>query len=344
MSVDPRPPASPEAAQPILGLMNGFRASKALFSAVELGLFDWLDKMPASTGDLAAEHGLATHALERLLGYLASQSLIVRDDDGRWRNLPVAERFLRAESPETLTGYILYSDRILYRLWGNLSDALREGTNRWTQEFGEKDDIFDHFFASTEEKERFLQGMHGLGLLSSPSVAEIIEPGRFRRLADWGGGTAHLAIAACRRDPGLQAVVWDLPSVQPVAERHVREAGLEHRIRVQAGNFFNDHPPEADLISIGRILHDWTESKVRSLLARIYQSLPEGGGLLIMEHVLDADKCGPPGPLLMSLNMLVCTEGRERTAAEYESLVREAGFNTFECRRSGFLDAMLAIK
>lgn len=325
--------------------MNGFRASKALFSAVQLGLFDRLHEQPASTEDMAAEHGLAAHALERLLGFLASQSLIVCDDGGLWRNLPVAERFLRSRSSETLAGYILYSDRVLYRLWAHLPDALREGTNRWTQEFGAKDDIFDHFFATADEKERFLQGMHGLGLLSSPSVVEIIEPGRFRRLADWGGGTGHLAIAACGRDPALQAVVWDLPSVQSVAERHVREAGLEHRIRVQSGNFFHDEPPEADLIAIGRILHDWNESKVRRLLTRIYEALPEGGGLLIMEQVLDADKCGPPGPLLMSLNMLVCTEGRERTAAEYESLIREAGFKSFEVRLTGtLLDAMLAVK
>lgn len=345
MSLDPRPPADSAAAQPVLALLDGFRASKALFSAVELGLFDRLHQAPTSGPDLASSQGLEVHALERLLAFLASQGLIDRDPQGRWINLPPAERFLRSDSPETLVGYILYSDRILYRLWAHLPDALREGTNRWSQEFGQKDDIFDHFFATSEEKERFLQGMHGLGLLSSPSVVEAVEPGRFRRLADWGGGTAHLSIAACRRDPSLKAVVWDLPSVRPVAERYVREAGMSGRIVFEPGNFFQDAPPDADLVCLCRILHDWSEPKVRALLKRIYDALPDGGGLLIVEHVLDPDGRGPAGPALQSLNMLVCTEGRERTAAQYESLAREAGFADFRHRATGApLDAMLALK
>jgi len=325
--------------------MAGFRASKAMFTAVELGLFDDLHQSHETTQSLAHKHGLAEHALERLLGFLASQGLLQLDQEGKWSNLEPGERYLRRDSPETLAGYILYSDRILYKLWDRLPDALREGTNRWEQEFGQKEGIFDHFFSTDDDKERFLQGMNGLGLLSSPQVVQMIEPGRFKRLADWGGGTAHLAIAACRSDPALEAVVWDLPSVKSVAERYISEAGLTGRIRVEPGNFFHDAPPQADLVAMGRILHDWSDEKVKALLRRVYESLPEGGALLIAEQILNPDKCGPAGPLLQSLNMLICTEGRERTAAEYEALVREAGFTAFESRLTGgSVDAMLAHK
>lgn len=345
MSLAPGSPRSAQSSQVVVDLMAGFRVSKAMFAAVELGLFDSLHRSPSTTTELAGKHGLAQRALERLLGFLASQGLIALDADKHWKNLEPAERFLRRDSPETLAGYILYSDRILYRLWDRLPDALREGTHRWEQEFGQKDDIFDHFFSTDDDKERFLEGMNGLGLLGSPQVVEILEPGRFRRLADWGGGTAHLAIAACRRDPTLEAVIWDLPSVQPVAERYVRDAGLAERITAQPGNFFRDEPPAADLVSMSRILHDWSDDKVRSLLRRAYESLPPEGALLIAEQILDADKCGPAGALLQSLNMLVCTEGRERTADEYEALCREAGFTSFESRLTGAsVDAMLAFK
>lgn len=332
-------------AQVVVDLLDGFRASKAMFTAVELRLFDRLHEAPASTEALAEELGCAGHALERLLGYCASQGLIEKRPGRVWANLAPAERFLRQDSPETLAGYILYSDRILYRLWGELGDALREGSNRWDQVFGAKEGIFDHFFSTDQDKETFMNGMHGLGLLCSPAVVAAHDLSGFRKLVDLGGGTAHLSIEACRRYPRLQATVFDLPSVTPLAQRRIEEAGLGERISVHNGDFFADPIPPCDLISMGRILHDWSEDKVATLLAKVYEALPEGGGLLIVERLLDDDKCGPANPLLQSLSMLVCTEGRERSAPEYEALARKAGFSSFEAAETGTLvDAMLAVK
>lgn len=48
---------------------------------------------------------------------------------------------------------------------------------------------------------------------------------------------------------------------------------------------------------------------------------------------------------MQSLNMLVCTEGKERTLAEYEALLRQAGFGDVQGRRTAsHLDAILAVK
>ncbi len=101
----------------------------------------------------------------------------------------------------------------------------------------------------------------------------------------------------------------------------------------------------ADLYALGRILHDWSEAKVRELVGKIYDALPPGGGLLIAEKLLAPDKTGPLSALMQSLNMLVCTEGKERTLAEYEALLQEAGFGEVQGRQTGQpLDAILAVK
>ena len=48
---------------------------------------------------------------------------------------------------------------------------------------------------------------------------------------------------------------------------------------------------------------------------------------------------------VQSLNMLIDTEGRERSAAEYEALLRAVGFSQIEsCVTSVYLDAVGAIK
>jgi acetylserotonin N-methyltransferase len=286
----------------------------------------------------------AAHALERLLGACCGLGLLELRD-GLYHNRPVATRFLRVDSPETLSGYMLYSDRISFRLWGRLEDAVREGTHRWAQEFGGATNLFDHFFATEDAKLTFLAGMHGLGLLGSPAIAAAFDLSRFRRLADLGGGTGHLAIEVCRRYPEIAGCVFDLPSVTPVARRYIAEAGLTARMTTADGDFFRDALPGADLYSVSRILHDWPDEKVRFLLNKIYAGLPPGGGLLICEKTLNEQRNGPASVYLQSLNMLVCTEGRERTASEYEQLARAAGFQEFTLRRTGRpLDAMLAVK
>ena len=71
-------------------------------------------------------------------------------------NTPAASAYLCKQSPSRLTGYINYSNAILWKLWGNLEDAVREGTNRWQQTFGWDGPIFSNFFRTEEAMREFL--------------------------------------------------------------------------------------------------------------------------------------------------------------------------------------------
>jgi acetylserotonin N-methyltransferase len=112
-----------------------------------------------------------------------------------------------------------------------------------------------------------------------------------------------------------------------------------------AGDFFEDELPEADLYYVGRILHDWSEEKIERLLGRIFERLPEGGALLIGEKLLEENGVGPLAANMQSINMLIVTEGRERSLGEYATLLRRAGFGEVQgCRTGTALDAVLAAK
>src|SRR5262249_28856616 len=141
--------------------------------------------------------------------------------EGRYQNTPAAAAYLCRTSPRRLTGYIRYSNDVLWKLWANLEDAVREGTHRWKQVYGMDEPIFDHFFRTEDRKGEFLFGMHGMGLISSPEVVAAFDLGRFRRLVDLGGATGHLAVAACERYAGLEAVVFDLPAAVPLAREMI---------------------------------------------------------------------------------------------------------------------------
>lgn len=82
------------------------------------------------------------------------------------------------------------------------------------------------------------------------------------------------------------------------------------------------------------------ESNKRPLLIRT-----AGGGVLLVEALLHEDGSGPLTVQLYSLNMLVQTEGRERTAAQYAALLAAAGFTAVRHRLTGKIyDAVLGRK
>ena len=328
----------------ILDLLQAFRWSKTMFATVDLGVFDALAEGPLSAEALSKRLKANPDALTRLLDGCVGLQLLDRDDRN-YRNTPAASAYLCRNSPQSVTGYVNYSNSFYWRLWGNLEDAVREGTNRWKQAFGWDDNIFANVFRTEDARREFLLAMHGFGLMTSPEAVAAFDLSRFRRFVDVGGATGHLAMAACERYSNMQGVVFDLAEVVPLARKLVGASKVAGRIEFVAGDFFADPLPPGDIYGLGRILHDWPEAKIHQLLTRIYECLPPGGGVLIMEKLVDEDRRGPVWALMQSLNMLTLMEGKERTLSEYEMLCKRAGFaRVCGSRNATPLDAVLALK
>ncbi len=328
----------------VLALLFAFRLSKTMFDAVSLGVFDALEERPQSAAALAERLGANADALERLLDACVGLKLLAKKG-ANYANTPEASAYLCRQSPDRLTGYINYSNDVMWSMWAHLKEAVLEGTNRWKQTYGLDGPLFSAFYRTEEALREFLMGMHGFGRISSPHVVVAFDLSPFKHLVDLGGGTGHLAIAACERYPGLRATVYDLPEALPLAREIAGASSVADRIGFEGGDFFKDPLPEADLFSLGRIVHDWTEAKILQLLSRIYEQLTSGGGLLIAEKLLDDDKTGPSWAQMQSLNMLVCTEGKERTLTEYAELLLKVGFrNVRGVRNPSPLDTILALK
>ena len=329
----------------VLDLIEAFRRSKTMFAAVSMGVFDALNAGPKSLETLTTELKANSDALQRLLDGCVGLQLLIKTPAGDYATTSAAAAYLTSTSPHRFTGYINYSNAVLWKLWGNLEDAIREGTNRWKQTYGWDGPLFDHFFHSPEALREFLMGMHGFGVLSSPTVVNAVDLSQFRQLVDLGGATGHLAIAACQRYAELKAVVFDLPAALPLAREIIDASNVADRVTVAGGDFFVDELPEGDLIALGRIIHDWSEEKIHRLLKRVYDRLPKQGAILLAEKLLHEDHNGPRAAQMQSLNMLACTEGKERTLTEYEALLTKAGFrDVIGCRTSSVIDVVMAFK
>ena len=179
----------------------------------------------------------------------------------------------------------------------------------------------------------FWEAMHSLSAMTAHQFGKAVDLGRFRRLLDIGGGSGAYDIELCRQYGELRATVFELPHVAAIAAGKIAEAGLSDRIATEGGNFFERLPGDHDVHLLSMILHDWDETKNRALLRRSFEALPSGGAVVISELLVNDEKTGPAPAALMSLNMLIETEGRNYTAAEYSAWLEEAGFRNVETVR-----------
>jgi hypothetical protein len=85
---------------------------------------------------------------------------------------------------------------------------------------------------------------------------------------------------------------------------------------------------------LSHIVHFLSVEKDKVLLRRIYDSLPdENGVILISEWLLNDEKTGPVPPALTGLAMIVdMPEGRNYSYAEVSEMLTDIGFMNIEKR------------
>ena len=324
-----QPIATPElpSAVPLMALSTGFWAFKTLAAAHELDLFSRLAGGPGTTaGELAQALGLQPRPAEMLLTGCAALGLLEKTE-GRYRNTPLSEAYLVRGKPYYFGGFVQMADKRLYAGWGKLAEALR--TNRpTTWDPDTQSSIFDG--EDPKMLAYFWEAMHSLSTMSARKLGEAVDFSRFRRLLDIGGGSGAYDIELCKQYGELRATVFDLPHVAEIAAGKIAEAGLADRVDAVGGSFFDSLPGSYDVHLLSMILHDWDEAKNRALLRRSFEALPSGGAVVISELLVNDEKTGPAPAALMSLNMLVETEGRNYTPAEYAVWLEEAGFRQIE--------------
>ncbi len=311
---------------PLMEIIGGPWAFKTLAVADELGIFDHVASAGGTTAaDLARTAGIAERPAEMLLTGCAALGLLDRRR-GIYRNTPLAETFLRRGQPYYFGGMIAMADKRLYPAWGRLGDAVRRNApTSWDPE--KQTNLFEN--TDPVMLSHFWEAMHSISANTGEALARAVDFKPFRRVLDVGGGSGAIDIELCKRHQHLYATVYDLPHVADIATKKIAAAGLTHRITTAGGHFFTDpaYPSGHDAIVLSLIMHDWSEADDRRILEKCFAALPRGGAVMICELLVNDEKTGPVPAAMMSLNMLVETEGgRNYTAAEYGGWLKDIGF------------------
>jgi len=135
---------------------------------------------------------------------------------------------------------------------------------------------------------------------------------------------------------------FDLPVTGQIFEEYVNSFDLGHRLRFIPGDFFTDPLPNADVLALGHILHDWNLEEKKRLITKAYNALPSGGALIIFEALIDDERRLNAFGLLMSLNMLIeLPGGFDYTGADCSTWLKEAGFRETRVEHLAGPDSMV---
>jgi hypothetical protein len=146
-------------------------------------------------------------------------------------------------------------------------------------------------------------------------------------LLDVGGGTGIYSIACLQAHPKLRAIVFDRPEVLKITQEFSEQTGVADRLECRPGDMFADALPQADLVLLSNVLHDWDVPECQELITRCAAVLPVGGRLLIHDVFLDDDLSGPLPIALYSAALFTLTEGRAYSAAEYHQWLTNTGLS-----------------
>jgi O-methyltransferase domain/Dimerisation domain len=317
----------------IMQIGMGFWPSKALLSAVELGLFTTLGSGTLTGMEIAERLELRSRAVYDFLDGLVALRMLERDglgEDARYRNTAETALFLDRNSPAYLGGILEMANARLYGFWGGLTEALQTGQlQSEAKQTGHS--MFEELYRDPARLEQFMQAMVGISMGNFHALADKFDFSRYQTVCDVGGATGKLSMVLAERHPHLQCTTFDLPVVEPIATRTIEQAGLSDRVKVGSGDFFADPLPKADVITMGNILHDWNLERKLQLIGAAFEALPPGGAFIIIENLIDDERRENVFGLMMSLNMLIeFGDAFDCTGSDFGDWCTAAGFQSVE--------------
>jgi precorrin-6B methylase 2 len=309
----------------ILQVGLGFWPSKILLSAVEMEVFTDLAKGPQTLESIRARHGLHPRAARDFLDALVALGFL-RRANGEYSNTPETDMFLDKQKPSYVGGILEMANARLYGFWNHLTEALRTGLPQNEMRSGAMP-LFEALYADPARLKSFLAAMTGISHGSNMTIASKFPWAGYKTFADVGTAQGDLAVQIARANPHLAGIGFDLAEVGPIFEEYAEKNGVAGRLQFVAGSFFERALPQADVILMGHILHDWGLDDKRMLIRKAYEALPEGGALIVYECIIDDDRSKNAFGLMMSLNMLIETPaGFDYSGADCQGWMRDAGF------------------
>ncbi|MBB2990204.1 hypothetical protein FHR72_001672 [Mycolicibacterium iranicum] len=307
----------------LLELATGAWTTQVLCVAAQLGIPDRLAGGPAHADTVAAQVGADPDAVYRLMRAMTSRGALVERRDGRFALTPVGEA-LRSDTEGSLRDMVLFIGHpARWADWGSLLYSVQTGLPAADKLRGMS--FFEYLDTDPEFAGVFNRAMTAASGLSNDVALQAYDFSGARLIVDVGGGHGAVLSTILRQAPDADGILYDLPKVVDGAAALLADEGVSHRITVTGGSFMESVPAGGDVYVLKNIIHDWNDEDATTILRNIRTAIADGGTVILLEMVLPQRASSFIGHML-DLEMLLMLKGRERTRAEYETLLGQAGF------------------
>jgi hypothetical protein len=302
-------------------MASSYWASQAIYVGAKLGIADLLKDRPLKSSEIAAIVGTDVCALSRLMRSLCSLGFFAQTKNEYFTLLPLGEN-LRADIPGSLKAIIITLGEIHYQACGALLHSVQKGSPAFEHVFGAG--LFEYLDQNPEAANSFNEGMASLAGMLAYAVVLAYDLGCVSSIVDVGGGNGRFLETILEIYPEIQGTVFDCATT---IERNCRPASPKSlRCSYVAGDFFASVPPGGDLYFLCGVVHDWDDERAVTILRNCRQAIPAAGRLVLLETVVPENDSKHFSKIL-DLNMLAMSSGRERTRAEFCTLLQAGGFS-----------------
>nr|B0CN39.1 RecName: Full=O-methyltransferase SfmM3 [Streptomyces lavendulae]ABI22145.1 SAM-dependent methyltransferase [Streptomyces lavendulae] len=303
--------------------------SRALVVVAQLGIADILAEGPADISTLAERTSTDAVALARLLRGLAVFGVFEEGAEQVYSLTPLGEALTSGHPASALPSATLVAGQF-GAAWGDLLETVRTGQSPFERSRGVS--LFTHM-EQDEELRAVFDDSQGRGLaLELDEILRAIDFSAYPTVVDVGGSDGTFLRRILSAHPDISGIVFDLPgSTSLQAERPTADP-LEGRYSVATGDFFDSLPEGGDLYLLSHILHDWDDDRAVQILRTCRAAMSDDATLMVVD-LIAANRGQRDERLhtaaLMDLYMLSLfggNGGQERTAAQVEVLLSKAGF------------------
>ena len=291
-------------------------------TAVQVGLFDALEGNPQTAGELAGRLKISARGSVALADALTGIEFLHKDSDGRYHLAADTSQFLVRGKPSYFGPFFGHVRQDLIPHWLQLADIVRTGEPARHVEAGEESAAFF---------EEFVSALFTLNYAPARVLATNLDLNRRNAdvsVLDLAAGSGVWSIALAQSCPRATVTAVDWEPVLRTTRKTAEKFGLGNRFRYVAGDVATaDFGTGHTVATLGHILHSEGRERSRALIGRVFDALAPGGTAAIAEFVPNAERTGPPMPLLFAVNMLVHTAaGDVYSFEEMRGWLREAGF------------------
>ena len=307
-------------------LVNGFRAYQMVVAASRLKIPDLVAAGPKTADELAASTGTHGPSLRRMLRALTAWSFFEELPDSRFGATPLSDNF-RSDTPGVRNMAIMLSEEG-YQAWGELMFTLRTGKPAYEHLYGKSH--FERLAEHPDMSANFNAAMVELSTRVAHSFVEAYDFGGVRTAVDVGGGNGALLLAVLQAQPHMRGILFDLAQGLAGAQEKLVAAGVDDRVTLLEGSFFEAVPSGGDLYMLKSIVHDWDDERALAILQTCRRAMSAQARLVLLERKLPERIENPDDALLTvmgDVHMMVVLGGKERTTDEYRELLAQAGLS-----------------